>query len=602
MTTVGFDFGTTNSLVSVIRGQAPINILDPSRDQPFPSIVAYEGTTVVVGEEAKQRLGTAGLGVHGNIIRSPKIYLGQEDVHVGGRLRTPEEIVSDVVSHVRDESVEAARQAGLGLEDISRAVVTMPVKMSGDQRRQLRGAFGRSGIDVVQFVHEPFAALYGYLRSQRDAEDLLRRLDRRLVLVVDWGGGTLDLTLCRVRGRSLTQILNLGADDLGGDHFDEAIQNAVIDTAANSAPDNGGVDPDARLRLLHACETAKILLSETPSYSIYVPSFWGDSGAALTHRLERTALEETVRHLVDAGTELIRRVLDRAGVGDLQISLCLATGGMVNMPLVRSQLHQLFGTERVVTSHSTQTLVAEGAAWVAHDEQPLVLSRSVELQLARNSFMPLVKAGTTMPRLDEADVKSASLYCSDPTDGKAHFQFVSPRREGGDAQLSEPRDPLAELVIQVDEKAPPLRERLSLDITLDHDLILTARATSTLRGDTDQVALSELEFGLELPVAATVEDERNGVQIAPFEPRPEEPRPPGSLIFRANLVADPDAWAAVPGEIVERYRPDYFAAGRGAPPEIQVDERLYYRPCAICGRRSNDPDCRCLTRLGWLGR
>lgn len=599
MTVVGFDFGTTNSLVSVIRGNAPINLLDPDRDQPFPSIVAYEGADVVVGEAAKQRLGTAGLGVHGNIVRSPKVYLGREDLHVGGQLRSPEDIVADVVSHVRDESVAAALDAQLGLDAISRAVVTMPVQMSGDQRRQLRSAFARCGVDVVQFVHEPFAALYGYLRSQPDPEDVLRQLDRKLVLVVDWGGGTLDLTLCRVRGRSLTQLVNLGINDVGGDYFDEAIQRFVIGEFMSSR-ETSRVDPDAELRLLHQCETAKIMLSDTDSYALYVPGFLAEGGESLSHRLDRTQVEHATSSLVSRGLDVIEKLLADAEIGPLQVGMCLATGGMVNMPVVRSQLHQLFGSQRVVTSSSTQTLVAEGAAWVAHDRQTLVLARPVELLLARHGVLPLVKAGTPSPRLDEVVTTSHSLYCADPRDGRAHFQLVTPERAGAEVQNSDPRRSLDELWVDVDSQARPLMERIELDVILDHDLVLTATATSTIAGDSDRVSLNELEFGLELP-RGDVGRGVSGLDDHPFDLPLAESRP-GELVVRANITAAADDWHTVPGEVLACHRPADFERGRQRATQVQVDERLYYQPCANCGRRSNHPDCRCAQRLGWLLR
>src|ERR1044072_8466862 len=83
MSVIGFDFGTTNSLVSVIKGNRAINFLD-DEGLPIPSVVCYEGNRTIVGREAKERLSKAGLGVHGNIVRSPKMLLGDESVFIEG--------------------------------------------------------------------------------------------------------------------------------------------------------------------------------------------------------------------------------------------------------------------------------------------------------------------------------------------------------------------------------------------------------------------------------------------------------------------------------------------------------------------------------------
>lgn len=191
MNVIGFDFGTTNSLISIVRGNRTINFLDDEQ-RPIPSVVCYEGGQTILGREAKERLAQAGLGVQGNIVRSPKMYLGRDSVFVEGTERIPVEIVADLVRHVLQRARSRDREVG----DISCAVVTIPVDMEGYRRQALRNAFRLAGLRIVQFVHEPLAALYGLFRTQ-DISTMLRRYDRKLILVFDWGGGTLDLTLCR---------------------------------------------------------------------------------------------------------------------------------------------------------------------------------------------------------------------------------------------------------------------------------------------------------------------------------------------------------------------------------------------------------------------
>ena len=71
-------------------------------------------------------------------------------------------------------------------QEVKRAVMTIPVAFNGMQRRILRDAASRSGISVVQFVHEPVAALYGYLRSRDNLERELMKLENGYALVFDW--------------------------------------------------------------------------------------------------------------------------------------------------------------------------------------------------------------------------------------------------------------------------------------------------------------------------------------------------------------------------------------------------------------------------------
>ena len=175
MNVVGFDFGTTNSLVSVLipGDKEPLTYLDDV-GQPVPSVVCYEGDRPIVGREAKKRVAQAGLGVQGNIVRSPKRELGEDTIVVGGKERHTTEIVADVVRHVLD----TARKRGL--ESVSDAVVTIPVDMDGRRRRALREAFRQANLGIVQFVHEPLAALYGTFKT-RGFTTMARRYDGQLI-------------------------------------------------------------------------------------------------------------------------------------------------------------------------------------------------------------------------------------------------------------------------------------------------------------------------------------------------------------------------------------------------------------------------------------
>ncbi|MEN8133893.1 MAG: Hsp70 family protein, partial [Pseudomonadota bacterium] len=448
-TVVGFDFGTTNSLVTSIKGGRAINFLD-DEGLPFPSVVCYEGASTLVGREAKERLGEAGLGVKGNIIRSPKILLGHESVFIDGVERNPVDIVSDVLTFVSQQARAGRRGRELG--DIERAVVTIPVDMEGYRRAALRDAFRLAGIGIVQFVHEPLAALYGFFRSQDDMDTMLRRYNRKLILVFDWGGGTLDLTLCRLIDGMLVQIANDGTEEVGGDVFDDAIKNEVVRRVlkARGLDDTVQYHPDAMMRLLHRCERAKIDLSTRDSVELYVAGFFqAIPDEELDYSLSRVELEDITGPLLDKGFSRISKLLDAADVSHAQIAACLATGGMANMPAIKARLHEWFGPQRVQVSERSGTLIAEGAAWIAHDSARLHLAKNVELLLARNSYMPLVKAGTTMPSEGEVQADQFHIYCADPRDGFAKFQLCAPTRPGSKVLPNDRRNPLENLIVEV---------------------------------------------------------------------------------------------------------------------------------------------------------
>lgn len=591
---IGFDFGTTNSLVSIVDGNRCIPILE--KGLPHPSVVCYQGTQVIVGRKAKERLANTGVGVMGNVVRSPKTLLGQSKVFVEGVSRNPMDMVADIVKHVCSHAAE--QQPG----DYDRAVVTIPVDMNGGRRRELREAFRMAGVNIVQFIHEPLAALYGHLCSEVDAkgnhlrragfEDHLRKLNRELILVFDWGGGTLDLTLCQVIDGMLVQIMNDGCSNVGGDVLDDIIRNEIVMRclAKRGIHEQVPQQVDAASKLLDRAERAKIELSTKDGFTVFVPDYFriatGDKD--IEYKLTRAELEDIVANKIDEGIQRIHGLLDKARINPSSVALCLATGGMVNMPLIKSRLREIFGPQRLNVSESGNTIISEGAAWIAHDKANLSLAKNVELLVAPNTYFPVIKAGAKMPREGETSkADSLSLYCTDPRDGKAKFQVAAPKKPGRKIQATDERTILDCLSIEVDSKAKPFFERLEFQLAVDENLILHASARSLVKNDGDQVEIHNLEFGLDLPVSYDEAGkwERFGGEAGTIK------SPEGEVSLRPNITNRTDD-ALIPGELLYQHQREYFDL-RNRPPAHQDLERLYYAPCSICRRPSNHPLCRC---------
>lgn len=587
MSVMGFDFGTTNSLASVVVGDSVITFLD--NEQPIPSVVSFEGGKVEVGRKAHDKLTSAGLGVQGSTVRSPKTLLGRDELIIDGVRRDPVQMVEYVLDHVRRFVLQTKAGGDLKMD---RVVATIPVNMEGRRRALLRQAFRQAGMSVVQFVHEPLAALYGYLRSSQGTQDLVKRYDGKLLLVFDWGGGTLDLTLCRVLDGLLVQVANDGTEEVGGDVFDDELRNEVErrSRAANGLGKDVEVSSEARKRLLHECEKAKIRLSDRNTWNVFLdPYYESEEHSDLQVNLSRDDLQDIFGQLVRKGIARIERLLEREGYSTASVELCLATGGMVNMPMVKNRLDELFGPGRVHVSKNSASAIAEGAAWVAHDNARLHLAKNVELTLARNSYMPLLAAGLEMPLEREQRRERFSLYCVDPSDGYGKFNLVSPHRPGPRVLPDDQRRSLCNMVLKVDGKARPFHERLELDVSINEDLVLKAEAWSMNQKGRVEAEIHDLEFALATPGARSGWLRAGLLEGTDLEAVSE----PGDLVMRSNLASREDE-SLVPGEVMYRLNPFYFRVEQD-PPQIQVDEHLYYQPCVYCKRPSNDPLCSCAT-------
>lgn len=589
----GLDFGTTSSVISIIqrvivgrggryRAQSLLNLDD---NKPHPSVVWYSVEGPVVGRRARDRMADLGIGVFGDIVRSPKMFLGAPTpISVGGVSKSAEEVVADILSYLRNDALKR----GLGNENFSRAVVTIPVLMQGPGRRALREAANKAGIRIHQFVHEPLAALYGYLRRKPNFANEISQLEGRLMLVFDWGGGTLDLTLCTIRRGTLMQVLNLGDSSVGGDQFDLRLKNLVRERHQQIHPraDWGLLQPTAEARLLKECEDAKIRLSDEEKTTVFVRDILAVDGPAqhLEVEITRKDFRNAVEDLIRQGLNAVPRLMEQAGVSINALEFCLATGGMVAMPAIREGLDEIVGVARLRTVENPATIISEGAAWIAHDQVRVSLAKPLEVLHADDSYVTVIPAHTNLPCEGENIQTRMSFFCVDPRDGYAKFQVARPHWPGQVSSVDR-RRPYVHITLPVDPFARPLFERLEAKVNIDHDLIARIEVKSSLTNISESAEIWDLEFGVSLPAHLQIQNSSyNKNEIVAEETIQQGGRSSGSqgiVRIRSNIATHNRAWNLVPGEYVRHANPtiqDHELTDR------QRDERMYYERCYLCKR------------------
>ncbi len=597
MTAFGVDFGTTNSLAAMIVGDHAVSLVDATNNLPHPSVIWYRGMEVVVGREARQNMDLTEAGAPPGFVRSPKMTLRREGpIFVDGRTIDPRDAVAEVLKHLRtDAALPRDDSAG---QQIDRAVMTIPVDFGGKERRSLREAARKAGVGVVQFVHEPVAALYAYLRSQPDTSQELAHLEGRTVLVFDWGGGTLDLTLCRIQAGTIMQVANLGDNEVGGDRFDNTLRNLVRSKHAtmHQIEDVMGLEqPGMAAKLLHECERAKIKLSArtTADDIVFIRNFLRAEGPAQTLNctITREEFEGETEAIVRRGLTKIDEILQRTGLSRQDVELCLATGGMVNMPAIWDGLVERF-PGRVPKISNSDRIIAEGAAWIAHDGLRLTLSKPIEILIADSTgtgtYYPLVDAGWHLPLENETqNVTNTRLFCTDPREGVALVELAKPVKLGV-AAPADTRVALCVAKVEVDPKEQPLVERIECHLQIDHDYIAKVTLRSTGRRDAQSVEFHDLEFALALPNARPSDPPPSGNQLA--VERPVRGAASSNMFQRTNVALPPDdyasdeLWRSVPGDLVALWRPHYFDTRKDIATPRQREERNFYAPCARCGR------------------
>ena len=578
---IGIDFGTTNSLISVVTREGRISSFDDT-GRPHPSVIRYEGENVICGRRARDKLEQLGIGVMGNTVRGPKKLLGKEHVNIDGMVMTPVDVIADYIKHLIEHAKASDEEQ---VADLTRAVVTIPVALDGRGRQDLRQALLQAGVYVDTFVHEPLAALYGYFKDLDNTNDALSFYEGRMILVFDWGGGTLDLTLCKVVDGALVQILNRGNNMVGGDYLDDAILTYVADqhaakfnwTAETKPPANPGM----RAKLLTQCERAKITLSTRDKTHIFLPDFYQGENEEETEIdvwLTRAELEKICARLIYQGINEIDALLasDKADVDPQSLALCLATGGMVNMPMIKSKLTEYFGVSGLHISEKGDRIISEGAAWIADDNLELALAKPFELVEARNSLLTIIHEGTRLPLRGESIQKKQSMYCSDPRDGKAIFTFKRPQMVQKSA-AADPRTTYGSLVVEVNPAFPPLSERIELTVTIDDNLILHTRALANDRKEPIEAQFYDLEFSLVVNEQAPLEEQKK--KRLRLRVDLEGPK---QLVVLANVTNDSGAWPTVPGELLKSYN-DKNIYDRKSMTHKQEEEYVRYQPCSNCG-------------------
>ncbi len=394
MPIIGIDLGTSNSAAAVLRGGRPTII--PSAEgvtlggKAFPSYVALtaEGQTLI-GEPARRQ---ATVNPDGTATAFKRLMGRREKVRLRDREFSPEELSGFLLQKIKRDA-----EAFLG-EPVDKAVLTVPAYFNDNQRNATKDAARIAGLEAVRLVNEPTAAALAY-GQDRLAQELR-------IAVVDFGGGTLDVTIMEF-GKGVFEVkATSGNTQLGGTDMDKL----VFEHFADRFRAQTGVDvrPDrmAAARLREAGEVAKIELSTSATTRITLPFLSaGPSGAVhLDYELTRAELERIVRPVVERCREPVLQAFHDANIETTRIDRLVFVGGPTRMPIVRAFFEDLLG-RKGETGVDPMECVAQGAAIqagvLAGEVGSIVLVDVIPLTLGIETLggvaTPLIARNTPVP-------------------------------------------------------------------------------------------------------------------------------------------------------------------------------------------------------------
>ena len=326
---IGIDLGTTNSCVSVLEGGEAKVIPNPEGNRTTPSVVAFKGDEIQVGEVAKRQAIT-----NPNTVISIKRHMGtdyKEDVN--GKKYSPQEISAMIL-----QNLKATAEAYLG-EKVTKAVITVPAYFNDAQRQATKDAGKIAGLEVERIINEPTAAALAYGLEKTDVD--------QKVLVFDLGGGTFDVSILEL-GDGVFEVLATSGDNLlGGDDFDQAIIDYLVEEFKKEQAIDLSQDKMAMQRLKDAAEKAKKDLSGVTSTQISLPfiSAGANGPVHLENTLTRAKFDELTHSLVERTLIPTRQALKDAGLNPSEIDQVILVGGSTRIPAVQEAVKKEMGKE-----------------------------------------------------------------------------------------------------------------------------------------------------------------------------------------------------------------------------------------------------------------
>ena len=332
---IGIDLGTSNSAAAIMQGGKPTLI--PAAEgttvagKAFPSFVAFsKDGELLVGEPARRQAVTN----PDNTILEAKRKMGTDFIYkIQGKEYKPQQISAFILQKIKKDA-----EAFTG-DKITKAVITVPAYFDDNQRQATKDAGTIAGLEVMRIINEPTAASLAF-GLDKNKEDMK-------IMVFDFGGGTLDVTIMEMGGGVFEVMSTSGDTHLGGSDMDKAIIDYVADEFRKKDGIDLTNDNTAMTRIREAGEKAKIELSTVMETEINLPFIANDDSGAknLEVKLTRAKLEDLVNPIVERCKSSIDKALEDAKTSSSDITKIVLVGGPTRMPLVKKFVSNTLGKE-----------------------------------------------------------------------------------------------------------------------------------------------------------------------------------------------------------------------------------------------------------------
>ncbi|HHU61507.1 MAG TPA: Hsp70 family protein [Natronincola sp.] len=395
---IGIDLGTSTSVIAVFRDGKPQPVPDvssKSKSPVVPSIVALDSKNLLtVGEKARRYADLPGRGVREvkRVMEEPIL------IPLDNQEYRPEQISSVILKKL-------AENAAALYGEFTDVVLSVPAIFTDVGKHNTVQAAKLAGLNVIHLISEPTAAALAYGINNLDADEK--------VLVFDFGGGTLDISIIEMMDGVLDVSGTYGDSQLGGKDFDSALVNLTIEKFKKEEGEDIEITPLAHSQLKEYIELCKKQLSEHNSTKIEIFNFGIKDGIPydLDMTISREEFNEATIHLVEKAKACLDKALQITNSSADSIQRVLLVGGSTHIPAVQEMLKSIFNcslSSEVNPEYAVSLGTAIQAARLQNDSDELILvdkypyGIGVEIMALTGNglqmvYDPLSKPNSTVP-------------------------------------------------------------------------------------------------------------------------------------------------------------------------------------------------------------